>query len=476
MTTAWALLVVSSEQQRESLADYLDMARQDAARNGWDLERIGDFVDVSSGKEGVRKTTTALIAALAATPPEQRPAWVWMRRVDRVGRGRATESMLALYAIHDLGVRIWDHDSGEVNLKTAEGELPAMLKAWFGRLENEIRSGKAKATYARKRAAGLPIGNKRPYGLVLKDGRDVPQEPQAEAVRWAFRLRCEGAGYAAIARWVASVAAPRVFADGSRRPMSWTPLRIRKLLQNRAYVGTIVDEVTFERARQIGREQAGRAPQAVLRHPWPLLGALRCFCGLRMAGTSTGKDGRFRYYICRSTRHPKPNRVRAEKLEAQFVEVLNRLRASPELVATYQRGATSAKLLDAAHAQAQAEVNGIEAERTRVWDLNARGLVRDEDVQPRLDALAQKRDAAKARVAEIERQRTAALTTERDSVEVAKIVAETAKRWKKATPERQQAFAKAIAVRFGGFTVRDGNLEFGVVQPVNERLRTALRC
>jgi hypothetical protein len=90
----------------------------------------------------------------------------------------------ALHKLRDLGVRIWVHDKREITLDTATDEIAAAMMAGLARMENEVRAGKLRANYDRKRAAGLPLSPHRAHGLRLDPvtKKDVPVEPHAEII------------------------------------------------------------------------------------------------------------------------------------------------------------------------------------------------------------------------------------------------------------------------------------------------------
>ena len=67
MTTAWALLVVFSEAQSETLQHQRAWAERIAAEKGWRLARF--FEGVASGIDGPRKLTRGVLLAVRATPP-----------------------------------------------------------------------------------------------------------------------------------------------------------------------------------------------------------------------------------------------------------------------------------------------------------------------------------------------------------------------------------------------------------------------
>jgi DNA invertase Pin-like site-specific DNA recombinase len=208
---------VSSELQAETLAHQRKMAQDDAKLHGWRLDRVGDNQG-GDPQARSRSVLFELIPELRRLESDERPAWIWMRRVDRMGRGRIAESQLAMDEIVDLGVRLWDHDAGEVRLETATDQIIAAVKSGLAKLENEVRRDKMLAVYARKRAAGQTIGNKRPYGITRgPDGREVAVEPEAAAVRIAFRMTAAGASNAEVARKLSAIAPPRKNSDGRER-------------------------------------------------------------------------------------------------------------------------------------------------------------------------------------------------------------------------------------------------------------------
>jgi DNA invertase Pin-like site-specific DNA recombinase len=472
LKTAWALLVVSSELQRENLSDYADMARADAERQGWTLERIEEFKAVASGKAGVRAPMIALVAAIVALPAERRPTWVWMRRVDRVGRGRATESMLALYSLHDLGVRIWDHDTGEVRLDTAEGELPTMLKAWYARLENEIRSGKARAYYEQRRKSGaLSVTNKRPYGLrVEKGGQLVPVPGEAEIIQKIFEMRIAGAGSTTIGEAMRLIAPMPLRRDGTPRksPPRWMGYTIVRMIRNPKYRGTIVDEITWHRAQALPAHLVGRAWNTTPRYPWPLTGAIRCYCGGPLYGEVGGRvEKRWRYYRCRhEDRHVGGKRPgwRADNVEQQFVELMIDIGDRPEAHHRMKSGPSPA-VIDRALKMARAELAEITGQKAVVWNLHTRKLIRDDAVQPRLDALDATAADLTARIAGLETERSIAAAAGQEGRLGTETIARALEVWgphTKATWLDQRGLAIAVAIYFRGLYIdMEGHLQTG---------------
>lgn len=478
------MLAVSSEQQAETLAHQQRMAEQAAAQKGWQIDRVigAGREGVGSGKAGVRAVIALLIAELRALEPAERPAWVWMRRVDRTGRGRAAESLVALHEIADLGVRIWDHDTGEVRLDTAEGELVAALKAGLARMENQTRIGKALAGYERRRAAGKVAANKRPYGLMLgPDGRDHVDQERAPIVQEVFRLRAERLGRLSIARQVGPGAPPFRLADGTTKPVVWDTKAIRRMLSQRAYVPDVIDEVTFARIQGIEADMHGTPGERREHARRPLVGVVRCFCGAMMywqAHTGQGGEIRWPYYVCRATwNHGKHRMIRAADLEAKFVSLLRRLAATPELLESYRRRSytgPSPRLLERAIGEARTELTAVTRAQGQVWALHAAGHLRDEHVAARLDEIMAQRDEIEQRIAQLQTDHAlaSAASIPRAHDDLADRLPQMAARWATLRPEAQRLFARSLLTYLGGLCLEeDGTLAVRKLAPRSRRTR-----
>lgn len=476
--TVWCYLVVSSAPQAPSLAEQRTWAQGEADAHGWQIGRT--LEGVASGKAGPRTIMRTLLAELRALPPESRPTFVLCTRLDRVARGPIVETQLVVHDLGELGVRLWERDHGELRNETAMEQLMVAIKATVAAQENEVKSDKRRAVVARKRAAGLPIAQQQPYGLAIDPAtkRHVPREPQATAVREAFRLRLQSAGYHAIGKHLHATAPPYEYRNGKVQHMRWSTTAVSRLLSNRSYRGTVVDELTFERAQRIRANRALTWPPRPARHPWPLSGALRCWCGGAMTASTGGKNlaNRIRYYTCRNAAAHEGfrfRRERADRLEAAFVALLHQLRRTPELIAAYRARAAepaSTAMLEPAIQRAKAEVTALRGQRDSVWAMHARGMIRDEDVQERLDALAARRDELEARIADLESQRVVASAIRTEELEDAAVVERAAAVYEEATVGDQRLIAVDVARRLGGLCVeRDGTLTVRTVTPLRPR-------
>ena len=469
--TAWSYLVVSSEQQAETLEHQAQWAQQTAASHDW---RITDsFRGVSSGRDGTRDLLERLLERLRSLPPEQRPARVLMIRLDRIGRGLALEALAAIAEVARLGIVIHTRQDGDYTLERASDSILPLMRVITGAIENEARRDKAKAVFARRRARGLVVSNKRPYGLRLEDQRDVAQEPQAEAVRLAFELALNGYGFVSIGSRLRAVAPPKTYVNGRSHRTEWTATRVRKLLRQPAYCGILVDE---ERWHQVQMLHSGRpSTRERTKHPWPLAGTLHCTCGRMLIGSLHGSVPR-RIYRCTATMvHGHNVMHNANKLEEAFVALLERLKAAPDLIALYLSScdaALSETALNTREAELGTEMDRQKTERARAWQLNERGLIVDVELARRLRevdvtlaSLQRDREGVAQELARLARSRD-------EQLRVDQILKEAAAAWPHASLELRRPAAQALARALGGLYVDDaGHLELGAPPHVERFLR-----
>ena len=463
----WAYLVVSSDLQAETLAHQKEWARQQAAEKHWDITVT--FDGVSTGKDGVRGILEQLLIRLRKTPLAERPSRVLMTRLDRLGRGLGLEAMGALAEITRLGVLIHTRQDGDYNLLRASDSILPTMRIITGAIENEARRDKATAVFKRKRDAGLVAATKRPYGLKLHDGRDVADPERAAVVIKAFDLAANGFGLNAIGRRIAEFAPSQRFQNGREHNVDWINSRVAKMLRNPAYRCSIVPPEIWDRV-QAFRSQAPTTRKSSL-NPWPLSGALSCACGRRLIGTARGRGQRA--YRC-DTRviHGRIVTHSARKIEEQFRGLLTRLSASPELIASYAALPLDENdtqvLLRQAGELAKDELR-LRGEKQRIWDLNQRGKLRDDDLQERLDSTNAKLNEVQSRSASIRQKQAVASTTIAYRAEAHQIIKSAVRLWDGASVEQRQQISQAVASALGGLTVGlEGILTVG--KPTNRKM------
>jgi DNA invertase Pin-like site-specific DNA recombinase len=477
---AWVLAVVSSEAQADTLQHQIKWAHDAAKRKGWRITRTVD--GVASGKLGPRKIVRELIADLRTMEPAARPAQLLMIRTDRLGRGSVIEAQVVLRDILDLGVRVFTRDDGEVRLDSGTDELISAAKLAVARIENDVRSDKARAVVRRKLETGEAFG-RTPYGLQRKGTADVIDPERAPVVREAFKMRLGGAGYDVIGKRLRAIAPPHHFKNKSaknptgERIVHWGPQRVSRLLSNRRYVGSIIDEATYVRAQRVASilTNAPRLHERKRRYDWPLTGALRCYCGAAMSGIPCGAEPwRYRYYACKArwNHGEKLRLVRSDNLEEQFSTLLGRLRASPSLITRYRKRASTAsspRLLERSLKQFSEKLSDVDRRRDAAWELHVAGRVRSEDVQERLDKLSTERSDLQAQIAELRDQLAVASEATRRNDDVQKLFERAPALYAKATEPQQRQLARAVAVALGGFTVnKAGKLQIGAVKALGK--------
>jgi DNA invertase Pin-like site-specific DNA recombinase len=372
MESAWSYLVVSSDQQNETLDDQSKWANDVAEANGWPITRC--FSGVSSGKDGVRKLLEDLLTELRATPKKQRPRRVLTIRIDRLGRGDGLDAIAALSEIRKLGVVLHTRQDGDVRLERASDSILPAIMAITGGIENEVRSEKWKAVHARRRAAGLHVGAV-PFGVVLVDGRAVPYEPEAVVVRQIFEFACQGWGFTRLANFARERAQSKRRPDGTDRPYRWSPSTIKTLMDSKTLRGLVIDDALWERARAArALDFRARAPK---RFAWPLRGAVRCTCGRMLRGHAGGVEKfKIRYYMCFDPSHGHPYPAhRADALEGAFVDLLSRLHADPDFTVGKRDCDGALKAAQQSVRDARKALDAAEARRQSAWTLADAGTI-----------------------------------------------------------------------------------------------------
>jgi DNA invertase Pin-like site-specific DNA recombinase len=483
-TGVWSLSVVSSEAQAETLQHQRAWAKETAKRCGWHITR--SIEGVSSGKDGPRRLLRDILADLKNLDPDARPARILVIRLDRVGRGSVAESAIVLHELLQLGVGVHTRDQGDVKLDSAMDELIAAAQLAVARHENDVRRDKMRTVYRRKREAGVIVGNRPPFGLrISEDGKTycATSAKHKNAILEAFELRAAGYGLQSIGERLSQIAPPHRFINGKEYVVRWTQTRVARLLGNPAYAA-IVDRVTMARAQRTAKNAAAvvdRTRDKRRRFPWPLSGSIRCACGRAMTGMACGTpENRVRYYACRTpwVHEVAVRLVRADNLEDQFVNLLRRLRASPALLAKYQnRTRQSPEPLKKRIHELERNLSDIDRGKQRVWDLHAKGQVRDTDVQERLDKLAETREGIQKRLAETREHLVIAQHASNERQGLARVLDEAARRWATLPEPNQRRIAQAIALVLGGFTVTaGGTLTIGnSVDPLAQRKPHAKR-
>ncbi len=161
--------------------------------------------------------------------------------LDRFGR-HAHHTMVALNALADLGVTVWDFSTGIcVDLDSFEGRISATLKAEFAQqFRDQIRKHTKRAMHTKAAqgyvTGGLTYGyrNEGPKG----QRRWVVYEPEAAVVRRIFTMCADGYGAREIAKTLNHDKVPRPRAQQGRAD-GWSVSTIRAVLNRSLYRGVI---------------------------------------------------------------------------------------------------------------------------------------------------------------------------------------------------------------------------------------------
>ena len=450
------LAVVSSEKQSETLPHQIQWARETAAAHGWRLERLEDFQDVSTGKYGPRRLVRKLLADIRALRADERPAWVLMLRLDRVGRGSIVESQIVVHELKQLGVRVWTRDQGEIKLDSAMEQLMVAMQSAVATHENEVKSEKAIAAHQRKKKAGLHTGGVA-YGFANIDNRLIPHEPEASFIRELFSMRIQGNGFSRLAKFAKRNAPPKPTRDGPKE-LAWTIATMHRLISNRAYRGAIVPEDVFDAAQ----ERAGTGINMGPIHDYPLRGAIRCSCETMLSASFAGsRRHRVRYYLCRNSVHDRYPYHNADHLEREFVDLLRRLCAHPELLASN----VDTEPLEQRIETVRAEIKDNETRRLRAWELADKAGLSAEDLGQRIRDLRAEREPLEAELVMLERDLAALSSSRRSRSSILAVLSGLADSWQAASAEEKREIARAVADALGGLYVKPAeSARLGVIE------------
>lgn len=493
---AWAYLVVSSGEQADSLSNQRTWAKKCAADRGWAITNY--FDGVGTGKYGPRKKYDEMRAELRALPATERPEVILLIRLDRIGRGENLgEMQMALYELHELGVRVFTREGGEERQDDVMSQLITSVKLAAGAQENANKRDKADQYYERAREAQkadprVRTTSKPPYGVCCvvpgppgTPGYFAPKEPEARAIRRMFELRSQRVGPADIARRIQAEFGPPTPRNGKSSAKRWHADTVSKLLTSRVYVNAdLVSHELFNRAN-VALERRGGTRRKL--YAYPLTRAIRCTCGGRIHGQAGGtkRYGYTLYYICpnRSAMHDSTLYWRARDLEEQFADFLRMFAKVPALRAIVaERNGDDTKRrhgLQAALDSARRELTTVRRRKERLMS----DLEDEDDDGVRRELRKRLAEYAKGESSLEREQRTTlnALTLLEAQAGSAEERARTLRSadtmWAEATPEERKEMAGAVAIAMHGPLVVDENgiLESGLLAQVATAKRLARR-
>jgi DNA invertase Pin-like site-specific DNA recombinase len=421
----WAYCRVSTlkGEQELSLDEQIRWAQVFARERG---ARIRIFRERASAKTIVGRPVCSEMLAELEQPTSELPGMVVATSFDRLSRDM-TDTLVLARAVRSAGVKLYIRDRGEVSMTSFADQAALVGQAMGGHAENDARSSRARASWERRRREGKPTSNKSPYGLQLRGERDVPEPVSAAWVHRGFQWYAKGIGTPRIAREFAKNAPPhrvatsRVGADGKpiirERAHVWEDNRVRKMLRQQRYRGTVVEEALFDRVQRLLAEKPHWRQQRT--YEYPFSGAIKCAgCGRSFHGRASGgqvrrkqlADGswkqypryrRIRYYECYLCNF----RIRADVLETTALARLEQIALSPKAIDAWVRDEHSDAKPNGAERKALKALlasDAFEKRRQRVWQLAIENNIKGVDLSRQLTMIADEEARARDRLSAID--------------------------------------------------------------------------
>jgi DNA invertase Pin-like site-specific DNA recombinase len=254
---SYARFSTPEQAKGDSLRRQTEAARAWAQRYGIELDTELNLTDKGiSAYAGANMETGALGVFLEAVKEGVVPkgSWLLVESLDRISRQTAWDASYTMQGIVRAGVTVVDLSDGgrEYNTKTLSEDPMALLVMvmMFSRANNEsatkgMRVAGAFENKRRKFASAMPLDQ--PYTRRLpawirwsdtvKDYELIPD--RAALVRRMFELTDEGWGQHRIAHWL-NEAKEETWGAGGWKARYWHRSYIRKILTNRAVIGTFV--------------------------------------------------------------------------------------------------------------------------------------------------------------------------------------------------------------------------------------------
>lgn len=307
---------VSTSDELSSCAVQREASSTYAASQGWSVvdEQFEDmgFSGATMGRPGIQR----LLAYLR----EHRAERILVHRLDRLSRRvgdcvelfeefRRHQADLVIVTAPELGHAAQDHFLLNIMASFAEFEREMIA--------GRIAEARARLKLERRRlAGGVPFG----YRTDPRTRQFVPNEAEAEVVRWMFSEAAAGARPTEIAK-SANARGYRTKAPSGGGP--WSARQVLSTLRNPVHIGMLRDGrsvrlgchpaiVSDEVFNAAGKALDARRtlPENVTRYGpvWPLKGRLECgVCGRPLSPHSTRHGNKvYRYYRCRATAGGRP--------------------------------------------------------------------------------------------------------------------------------------------------------------------------
>lgn len=280
-------------------------------------------------------------------------------KLDRITR--------SLSDFFDLDRKFQSHEVSFLSVKeqfdtsTAMGRAMRNIALTFAELEREMIAERTKDKMVAQVRQGRWPGGNLPFGYDVAEGKLLPNENEAAALRLIYKTYVETKSLAAVRDKVMAIGiTPKSINyknDRHNTITEWSKQKIHYILKNRVYLGElnydgirvkethppIIDQLTFDLAQAIIDEGIRGRPNINVAHDYILAGKVICdHCGCRLTPKSTNHPNRKKtftpYYECyRLSKYRgfpcEVRRINADILENLFLEILNKLSWDPNLIA-----------------------------------------------------------------------------------------------------------------------------------------------
>lgn len=437
------------------------------------------FEERASAKTIVSRPECSRLLSLMEDGEEPLPEMLLATSFDRLSRD-VTDTLVLARSLRTTGIRLLIRDRGIVPMETFADQAALVGQAMGGHAENDAKSARSRASWERRRREGKPTSNKVPYGLQLKAERDVPAPDSSEWVQRAFEWYASGLGMHTIALRMQSGApshrtlSTRLDSDGNRivreRTPVWEPNRVKKMLVQPRYRGTIVEPEMYDQVQDLLRSKPRWNNSQ--KFEYPLSGAIKCAgCGRAFHGHATGgmttrrmADGsrrkyvrskRVRYYACTVCHFM----INADTLESWFRDSICKIQARPELLEKWVKSKHPGNVNAHAEIERLQKIAGsFDERRRRAWELALDNEVVAEDLPRQLRAINAEEQETKARLADLLNSQTLDIEHQRTVQRARKLLQQFWQLYDTASYEQQRELSATLAAALGGATADKSGL------------------
>lgn len=384
VSSAEQVLGTSLEMQERLCKEY-------AARENMEVRKV--FVDKGESAKSADRTEFQKAIAFCADKKNKIDHFV-VYKLDRFARNQEDHvTVRAILRKFGTSLRSVTEPIDDTPIGKA---MEGMFAVW-AELDNNIRAERSKNGMVEKVKRGewvwaAPLGYKR----IRKGGNLIVNEGPATYIQFVFEQYAKGGHtYQSLA--------DLVYKAGMRTKKGKKPhpQLIEKILRNHVYYGkirafglevkgdfeAIIDEELFWRCQPKSLRRSHSGPRLKQNHEFPLRHFVRCSeCGKPLTGSaSTGRKGkRYPYYHHHKQGCPLAKMVPREAFEKRFLELLEKISPDLQSEKAFRAVVTDVwqsnfKRLDADNSRIRREIETLETERQKIFEMHRTGKYSDEE-------------------------------------------------------------------------------------------------